>query len=168
MSYFDLIEQRHSVRSYKSDPVEEEKLNKILEAARLAPTACNAQPFKVVVIYTKDHEEQLKKIYGREFFVQAPVVLGIFSAPKKGWSRSDGKNYTDVDAAIVADHIVLAATELGLGTCWIGAFDAAAAREIIGLGEGYEPVTFIPIGYTDNNEFKKNRKALEDLVVYFK
>lgn len=142
MEYSELVKSRYSVRSYKSDPVEQEKLDKILEAARLAPTACNLQAFKVVVINTKGKEEDLKKIYSRDFFTQAPVIIGVFEALKKSWVRSDGKNYADVDAAIVMDHIILAATEQGLGTCWIGAFNAEEARKFAGLGEEYEPVAF--------------------------
>lgn len=166
MEYFDLIQKRHSVRSYKSDMVEKEKLNKILEAAMLAPTACNKQAFKIVVIPTKDHQEELKKIYGRPFFTQAPVVIGIFSIQGESWVRSDSKNYGDVDASIVMDHIVLAATALGLGSCWVANFDSKSAREIAGLGEGFEPVAFTPIGYADSSEFNKIRKSLEEVVVY--
>lgn len=167
MEYFELIQKRHSVRSYKSDMVEEEKLNKILEAAIVAPSASNRQAYKIVVIRTKDHEDELNKIYSRPFFTQAPIVLGIFSIPEKNWVRSDGKNYSDVDSSIVMDHVILAATALGLGSCWVANFDSAAAREVIGLGEGYEPIAFTPIGYAEVSDFKKNRKSLEEIVVYF-
>jgi nitroreductase len=167
MEYFELIQKRFSVRSYKSDSIEDEKLNKILEAAVLAPTAANRQAFKLVVIKTRGNEEKLKKIYGRDWFVQAPIVLGVFSIPEKNWVRMDHKNYSDVDAAIVMDHIILAATALGFGTCWIGAFDPQAARDFIGLGQGYEPIAFTPIGYTEVTEFKKIRKPLEEFVVYY-
>ncbi len=168
MEYFELIQKRHSVRTYRNDPVEEEKLLKVLEAARLAPTAHNNQAFKVVVIRTAGREEELKKIYSGDFFVQAPIILGIFSNPEKSWVRSDGTNYGWVDAAIVADHIILAATALGLGTCWIGAFNPQAARDIVGLDKGFEPVAFTPLGYpgsSDVNNVKK-RKSLDEIVVY--
>lgn len=168
MEYFELIQKRYSVRSYKKEPVEEEKILKVLEAARLAPTAANRQAFKLVLIRTQGHEEELKKIYCKDWFVEAPIILGIFSIPEKNWVRSDGRNYSDVDAAIVADHIILAATDLGLGTCWIGAFNPQAAREIIALGEGYEPVAFTPLGYPgSSSEPKRARKSLDELVVYF-
>jgi len=166
MEYLDLIEERHSVREYKGDNVEEEKLNKILEAALIAPTANNRQAFKIVVIRTKDHEDELKKIYPKLFFTQAPIVLGVFSITQKSWVRKDGKNYGDVDSAIVMDHIILAATTLGLGTCWVANFDSVAARELIGLGEGFEPIAFTPIGYAQAKDFKKIRKSLEEIVVY--
>jgi nitroreductase len=166
MDYFKLIANRYSIRSYKNDAVEQDKLNKILEAASLAPTAANRQAFKLVVINTRGREKELEKIYARDFFVQAPIVIGVFSKPQDSWVRVDGKNYSDVDAAIVMDHIILAATAEGLGTCWIGAFDPEAARTFAGLGDGFEPVAFTPIGYTDNSNFKKVRKPLEDFVVY--
>jgi len=166
MDYFELIKNRHSVRSYKDDPVEENKLKQILEAARLAPTACNRQAFKIVVMRTKDHADELHRIYPMRFFTQAPIVLGIFTKPDETWMRSDGINYGEVDAAIVMDHIILAATALGLGTCWIGAFDPDVARQVIGLDNGYEPVAFTPVGYAKSSNFTKNRKGLEEIVVY--
>jgi nitroreductase len=166
MEYFELINKRHSVRSYMADIIEEEKLNKILDAARLAPTAANRQPFKIIVIHTEGHAEELKSIYGRDWFVQAPVIICVCSIPGKAWVRSDSKNYSDVDAAIVMDHIVLAATALGLGTCWIGAFNIEAAKKVLGLEDGLEPVAFTPVGYPGSSEFKKVRKELSELVIY--
>ncbi|GAA0122887.1 nitroreductase family protein [uncultured Clostridium sp.] len=166
MEYFEVIKKRHSVRSYKSNEIEQEKLDIILEAARLAPTAVNWQAFKVIVISTKGREEELKKIYKTDWFVEAPLILGICSIPEKCWSRRDGKSYSDVDAAIVMDHIILTATDLGLGTCWIGAFDSQAARDILELDPSWEPIAFTPIGYAKETTFKKTRKPIEDIVVY--
>lgn len=165
MEYFELVQKRFSVRSYLDQPVEAEKLNAILEAARQAPTACNLQAFKIVVIHTKDHQEALKKIYQRAFFIQAPIVIGIFSQSGAAWVRSDGKCYGDVDAAIVMDHLILSATDQGLGSCWVASFNAAAARELLGLGDEYEPVAFTPIGYPAGAAVKKTRKSLEDIVI---
>jgi nitroreductase len=166
MDFFELVEQRHSVRGYRSDPVEPEKLRRILEAARLAPTAANRQEFRVIALPTAQRQAELKQVYGRDWFVEAPLVLAVCAIPGQSWVRSDGKNYSDVDAAIVMDHMVLAATALGLGTCWIGAFDAAAARRVFELEPGWEPVLLSPLGYARDNSFKKQRKSLEELVVY--
>lgn len=166
MDFFEVIEKRYSVRGYKADEVEKEKLDKILEAARLAPTAVNYQPFKVFVIETKGREEELKKIYKKDWFVEAPLILGVCLVPEKAWVRRDGKGYGDVDAAIIMDHIILAATALGLGTCWIGAFDAQAAKEVLGLDDSLEPIAFTPVGYAVEREIKRARKPLEDIVVY--
>ena len=166
MDLFEVISRRYSVRAYRSDPVEEEKLRRILEAARLAPTAANRQAFQILVIPTAGREKELGRIYGAAWFVQAPLVLGVCTLPGQAWTRKDGKNYADVDAAIVMDHIVLAATALGLGTCWVAAFDPQAAREILRLPDGVEPVAFTPLGYPADQAKPKNRKPLAEIVRY--
>jgi len=168
MSFLKLIEDRYSVRGYLNQPVEEEKLNQILEAARIAPTAANRQAFKVVVIPTSKYEEQLKRLYATTWFLEAPVILGVYAIPAQNWVRKDGINYALVDSSIVADHIILTATHLGLGTCWIGAFDPEVAKEFISAEEGLEAVAFTPIGYANPDAPKRDkvRKALEDLVIY--
>ncbi len=164
MGFFDLIQRRYSVRAYRPDAVEDEKLQQVLEAACLAPTAANRQPFQLLVIPTAGRQEALRRIYNREWFVQAPLVVCACALPAQGWARADGKPYTDVDVAIAMDHLILAATELGLGTCWIGAFDSAAARQVLELPEGVEPVVFTPLGYPADEPRPKRRKPLETLV----
>ena len=165
MEFRELIEKRYSVRAYKPDLVEDEKLQQVLDAARLAPTAANRQPFQLIVIHTAGREEELKRIYGRDWFVQPPVVICACGVPARGWTRrQDGKNYTDVDVAIVMDHLILAAADQGLGTCWIGAFDPDAARQVLDLPDGVEPIAFTPLGYPADEPGAKKRKALSDLV----
>ena len=164
MDFNDLIRQRYSVRAYLSKPVEEEKLKKVLEAAVLAPTAANRQAFRIIVISTAERGEELRKIYSQPWFTQAPYVIGVCSLPSENWVRKDGKNYSDVDAAIVMDHLILAAANEGLGTCWIGAFDAQAAREVLHLPDEAEPVAFTPLGYPADEPGEKKRKRLSDLV----
>jgi nitroreductase len=166
MDFFTLIEQRYSVRAYKPNPVPEETLNQILYAARMAPTAANRQPFQIIVIRTKGREQELRRIYDREWFVRAPLVLCACGLPGGAWTREDNKNYAVVDVAIVMDHLILAATELGLGTCWVAAFDTAEAREILGLPAEAEPIAFTPLGYADDQPRTKDRKPLEQLVRY--
>ena len=166
MEFSELIAKRYSVRAYKPDPVEDEKLEQVLEAARLAPTAANRQPFQLIVIHTAGREAELKRIYGQDWFVQPPLVICACGTPARGWTRRDGKNYTDVDVAIVMDHLILAAADLGLGTCWIGAFDPAAAREVLGLPDDVEPLAFTPLGYPADRPGTKKRKALSELVRY--
>jgi nitroreductase len=120
----------------------------------------------VVVVHTEGREEELKRIYGRDWFVQAPLVLAMCALPGNAWVRRDGKNYADVDATIAMDHLILAAAALGLGTCWIAAFDPQAAREVLGLPDGVEPLAFTPLGYPDPAGIPRatNRKPLADLV----
>ncbi len=167
MGFLELIEKRYSVRAYKPDPVEDEKLQQVLEAARLAPTAANRQPFRLIVIHTAGREAELKRIYRQDWFTQAPLVLCACGIPAQAWvRREDGKNYTDVDVAIVMDHLTLAAADLELGTCWIAAFDPDAAREVLGLPDDVEPVAFTPLGYAADRPRPKKRKPLDALVQY--
>jgi len=165
MEFQELIEKRYSVRAYKPDPVEDEKLQRVLEAARLAPTAANQQPFQLIVIHTAGREAELKRIYARDWFVQPPLVICACGVPARGWTRrQDGKSYVDVDVAIVMDHLILAAADQGLGTCWVGAFDPDAARQVLGLPDDVEPIAFTPLGYPADEPDAKKRKALSDLV----
>jgi nitroreductase len=164
MQFVELATKRYSVRSYKAEPVEDDKLQSVLQAARLAPTAANRQAFRLIVIPTKSRESELLRIYNRSWFVQAPVVICICAIPNEAWVRSDGKNYSDVDAAIVMDHLILAGADLGLGTCWVGAFDPVAAREVLGIPEQAEPIAFTPLGYPADQSRAKKRKSLDDLV----
>ncbi len=168
MEYQELIKKRYSVRAYKPDPIEEDKLQKVLDAARLAPTAANRQPFQILVIHTEGKQEALKKIYRKDWFVQAPLLICAVGIPGKSWVREDMRRYLDVDVAIVMDHLILAATDLGLGTCWIAAFNAKAAREILELPDEVEPLIFSPLGYPADELGKKERKPLSELIRYEK
>ncbi|HEX3013311.1 MAG TPA: nitroreductase family protein, partial [Methanobacterium sp.] len=115
---------------------------------------------------TKGREKELNRIYPAEWFVQPPLIICVCAVRDKAWKRRDGKNFMDIDATIVMDHIILAATSIGLGTCWIGAFDAAAAKEVLNLPEGIEPVVFTPLGYPADEPGTKKRRELSELVRY--
>ena len=167
MEYSELITKRYSVRAYRSDPVEEEKLQAVLEAARLAPTAANRQPIQLVVMHTAGREQEIGQIYHKAWFVQAPLVIGVCAISSQAWVReSDRFNARLIDAAIVADHLILEATNQGLGTCWIAAFNVAAARNVLGLTDEAEPVIFTPLGYPADQPGPKTRKPLSELVRY--
>ena len=168
MEFFDLINKRYSVRAYKPEPVEDEKVQRVLEAACLAPTAANRQPFRLIVIHTKDRTEDLKKMYNREWFYTAPIVICACAVPSEAWSRMDGKNYSEVDATIAMDHLILAAADSGLGSCWIAAFDPTAVRQILALPDDVEPVALTPLGYPTDEPKPKRRKPLSNLVRYEK
>lgn len=164
MEFSELIKERYSVRAYTPDPVEDEKLEKVLEAARLAPTAANRQPFQLIVIHTAGREEELYDVYRKAWFVEPPLVICACGLKERGWTRRDGKSYVDVDVAIVMDHLILAAANEGLGTCWVGAFDPDAARRVLGLPEEVEPIAFTPLGYPADEPGSKKRKPLDELV----
>jgi len=163
---FEAIRSRRSVRGYKPDPVSDELLEQVLEAGRRAPTAANRQAFRVIVAHVKDREEELARVYGRSWLLQAPLVLAVVAVPGEAWRRMDDKPYDEVDATIAMDHMVLAATALGLGTCWIAAFDPDAAREVFGLPDDVELVAITPLGYPAKASATTDRKPLEDLVKY--
>lgn len=166
MEFTELIRSRYSVRAYRPDPVPDALLTRVLEAGRLAPTAANRQPFRLIVMHTVGRQEELRRLYHREWFGQAPLVIGICAVMAEAWVRRDGVNYAFVDAAIVMDHIVLAAADAGLGTCWVAAFDPLAAREILHLPDGVEPVAFTPLGFAADAPRPKERKPLAELVRY--
>jgi nitroreductase len=168
MEFSELILQRYSVRAYRPDPVENDKLEVVLEAARIAPTAANRQPFQLIVIHTKGRETELRRMYHREWFVQAPIIICAVGLPLQGWVRgADGKNYTEVDVAIALDHLILAAANQGLGTCWIAAFNPEAVRQALSLPEEVEPIALTPLGYpADQPPPKKVRKSVQELVRY--
>jgi len=167
MEFSALIAARYSVRAYRPDPVEDEKLQAVLEAARLAPTAANRQPFQLEVLHTAGREKELEQIYHRAWFVQAPLVIAVCALSAQAWVReSDRFNARLIDAAIVADHLILAAANLGLGTCWIAAFNVEAARRVLRLPEEAEPVIFTPLGYPADQPGPKTRKPLAELVRY--
>lgn len=166
MNFFELVQNRYSVRAYKPDPVPAEALQMILESARLAPTAANRQPFKVIVATTRDRKVELGSVYHRDWFVQAPIILLIVGLPSHGWVRADGFNAVWVDAAIVMDHMVLAAASQGLGTCWIANFSVAEARVVFGLPPETDPLLLTPLGYPDDSPGPKIRKPLKELVCY--
>lgn len=166
MTFSELAKRRYSVRAYSAKPVEDDKLQQVLEAARIAPTAHNLQPFQLIVVHTKGREAELRRIYGSPFFVQAPIIICACSIPSQSWIRRDGKKYCEVDMAIAMDHLILAAANLGLGTCWIANFDPQVTREVLRLPDEAEPIVVTPLGYPDAQPGPKSRKSIDELVRY--
>jgi len=164
MNFYEVIKKRCSIRSYKPNPVEEEKLNRILEAARMAPSAANRQPICFVIIKDEKTKQQLKRVYDEKWFYTAPIIICVCSIPEKAWIRSDGRNYADIDAAIAMDHLILAATEEGLATCWVAAFKVSILKSLLKLPPGMEPIAMTPIGYPQDIPEPTYRKPIEDIV----
>ena len=139
-------EQRYSVRKFRPQPVEREKLELILEAGRVAPTACNYQPQRILVIDEEDGLEKLKQCTSYHF--DAPLALMICYDKTTVWkSKTNGTISGDVDASIVTTHMMLEVAELGLATTWVGAFDHQKARELFSIPDYLVPVALLPIGY---------------------
>ena len=168
MSFLDLATKRASVRGYAPDSIDKATLGKVLEAGRLAPSAANQQPWHFIVVRDELRKQALKSAYSKEWFWKAPVIIVLCVEPSKAWTRQDGKNYAAVDGAIAMDHMTLCAADLGLGTCWIGAFDPAKVKHILGLPEGIEPLVMTPLGKPSAQALPKKRKALDQIVHYEK
>lgn len=163
-----LAQQRYSVRSFTSQPVADEALQYILEVARLAPSAVNLQPWSFVVVRERSLLDSLATVYAREWFASAPCCIVVCGNHNEAWHRRyDGKDHCDIDIAITTEHMALAATEQGLGSCWVCNFDAAACKQLLQLPEGVEPIVLLPIGYPAQDSVpEKKRKTLEEIVTW--
>ncbi len=165
MNFNTLTTSRFSVRSYTSQKVDKDLILEILDVARMAPSAVNFQPWHFVIITEPENLIDIQEVYPRSWFKEAPACIVVCSDHSQSWKRkSDGKDFADVDAAIVIDHLVLKATDLGLGTCWVCNFDAAMAREKLQLPDQIEPIALIPLGYTTSEAPPKSRKPLSEMV----
>lgn len=168
MDFMELAKKRCSIRAYADRKVEPEKLTQILEAARVAPTAKNLQPVKLLVVQSEEGLEKVGKaanIYG------APLAVIVCADHERNWTRPfDGKQSGDIDASILTTHMMLEATELGLGSVWICFFKPDVLREEFDLPENLEPVNVLAIGYAAGEHAKSDRHEvrvpLEELVEY--
>lgn len=169
MSFMDLAKRRFSVRKFEATKVEEEKLALILEAGRIAPTGANMQPQRILVVREEAGLEKLKKaanVYG------APLGLIVCSDRNSVWKRPfDGKHLMDIDASIVTDHMMLEATEQGLGSVWICYFKPDVLREEFNIPDNLEPVNILAVGYNAGpiaspDRHGEARKALKETVFY--
>jgi nitroreductase len=169
MDVMEAIRRRYSVRDYKDLEVEEEKLNLILEAARLAPSASNRQEWRFIVIRDKETKNRLcKAAKGQKFVAQAPIVIAC-CAVDTSHIMSCGQPSYPIDVAISIDHMTLKATEEGLGTCWIGAFYEDKVKEILEIPQDVRVVQLLTLGYPKSEPPpKKNRKSLDEIIMYEK
>ena len=147
MTFLELAASRYSVRSYKPDMIEDEKINAILEAGRLAPTACNNQPQKIFVVKSAENLQKLGAVC--RFTFGAPLVLVVGYDKERDWKnrRMPGYSSGETDAAIVLTHMMLAAWEMGIGSCWVGAFSEDKIREALGIPDGIRITALMPLGY---------------------
>lgn len=164
MDFYEVIKTRRSIRKYESRPVEDDKLQRILGAAQIAPSAANRQPWFFIVIKTEKIKKEFQEVYDKSWFWKAPLVICACGIEREAWKRSDGKSYVDVDVSIAMDHLILAATAEGLGTCWIGAFNPSELRKALGLPDELEPIALTPLGYPAVSPKPTYRKPLEDIV----
>ena len=163
MTFLDLIKQRYSCRSYQNKRVEQEKLDYVMECVRLAPSAVNKQPWVFRIVENEDDKSKLHTCYSREWFQTAPMYIICSILHDEEWVRSDGKHHGDIDIAIAAEHLCLAATEQGLATCWVCNFDAAKCKQLFSIADNEEPAVLIPIGYAADEAREKKRKTISEI-----
>jgi len=169
MDVMEAIRQRWSVRHYLDKPVEEEKLTRVLEAARLAPSACNFQEWRFVVVQSLEARQKLMVAANRQRFVaEAPVVIAACAKTDNYVMRCGQLSYP-IDVAIAVDHITLKAVEEGLGTCWVGSFYEEEVRKILGIPPQIRVVQLLTLGYpAEEPPREKSRKAMEEIVMWEK
>jgi len=165
MNVFEAIRKRRSVRGFLDKSIEDEKLSAVLEAGRLAPSAKNRQEWRFVVVKNREvRREVAEAANGQNFVGEAPVVI-VACGVTDGYVMSCGQPSYPIDVAIALDHISLAAVELGLGTCWIGAFNENRVKKILGIPEEIRVVELMPIGYPAFQTIKeKNRLPFNKIV----
>ena len=151
MTFQELARTRYSVRNFLDTPIEEEKMSLILEAGRVAPTACNFQPQRIYVARSAESREKLAQVCRCTF--GAPVILVVCYDRERDWKNKlmPGYESGETDAAIVCTHMMLQAFELGIGSCWVGYFNADTVREALGLPENVTVSALLPMGYPAEN-----------------
>ncbi len=147
MTFLELAKRRFSTRKYLEQDVEEEKIQQVLEAVRVAPSAHNYQPYSFVVVRDAELREKIAATYQYSWLKKAPVILVALGDHSRSWRRSDGKDHCDIDTAIAIDHLTLQAAELGLGTCWICMFNSMECHKVLDLPGHMEAIALIPLGY---------------------
>jgi len=168
MDVFKAIAERRSIRNYKSKEIEDEKLKKILESARIAPSAGNRQEWKFLVVKNQETRDKLvEAAHGQKFVRQAPVTIVACSTESERVMPCGQYAYT-VDLSIAVSFMILEATELGLGTCWLGAYDEEKVKEILGIPDEIRVPAMFTVGYVDENPPARPRKDSNDIICYEK
>jgi nitroreductase len=168
MDVFKAINERKSIRKYKNDEIEDEKLEKILESARIAPSAANRQEWKFLIVKNQETRDKLvEAAHGQQFVAQAPITIVACSTESERVMPCGQHAYT-VDLSIAVSFMILEATELGLGTCWLGAFDERKVKKILSIPEDIRVPAMFTLGYADEKPTPRPRKALNDIVCYEK
>ena len=178
MTFLELVHKRQSDRSFQDKPVENKKINRILEAARLAPSACNGQPWNMIIVTDPEKRHQIadaatsKVLSMNHFSKQAPVQIVLveegsnLSSTIGGWAKN--KHFPHIDIGILASHICLAAADEGLGSCMLGWCDEKKVRKTLEIPKNKRVLLVILIGYSDQALRDKKRKMIKDIVSYDK
>jgi nitroreductase len=170
LELLEVLKTRRSIRKYKSTPIPDEVMKKIISATRLAPSANNAQPWKFIVVRDEDLKIKLTQACNnKKWIAEAPVVIVACGFPEEADAYMGGyMNSFPVDVAIALDHLVLSATNLGLGSCWIGRFKEEKVKELLQIPMDVKVVALIPLGYSNEEPEPSGRKNLSQIVCYDK
>jgi len=163
MDFYEVIRNRRSIRGYEPDPVPEAALERIKEAVRLAPSACNRQPWHFLVISDTEMREKIYQCYPSAWVKSAPLIVVACGNPESAWHRLEGNSAVDIDLGIAMEHLVLAATAEGLGTCWICAFDVNKMTETVGVEEPWRALAITPLGYPKEAPRALQRKEMSEI-----
>lgn len=164
MEFYDVIKTRRSIRGYRPDPVPEAAIGRIAEAARIAPSACNRQPWKLLAVRNPEMKAKICLHYRGDFLAQAPVILVGLGNPAAAWQRpGDDHSIVEVDFAILFEHVVLSAAAEGLGTCWICAYERAGLDRELGIEAPWTILGISPLGYPAAEARPLDRKPLADI-----
>jgi nitroreductase len=157
MEFTEVITKRRSIRKYKSNPIPEVKLQKLYEALRMAPTGANRQEFNFIFVKDEEKRQRIATEAGHQGFIaEAPVLMVAVCDPDPG---------KELNVAIAVDHMILAAANEGLGTCWVGWFEREPVKEILGIPESKEAVILVTIGFPDESPNARPRKSIEELIM---
>jgi len=167
MDVLTAIKGRRSIRKYKDKPVEEEKLLKVLEAARLSPSARNRQDWKFIVVKDSETRRKLTEAIGQPFVGEAPIIIVSCGTEPEGVMKGGQPRYT-VDLSIATAYMILEAYEQGLGTCWLGSYDEEKVKGVLGIPDSVRVVAITPLGYPDEEPAPRPRKELDEIVSYDK
>ncbi len=167
MDFLDLCKKRYSVRSYTMEPVSEKQLEYILQCARFAPSAVNLQPWKFLIARSESSRKAVQACYKRDWIAQAPMYIICIICHDEEWVRRDGKRHGDIDIAIAAEHICMAATDQGLGSCWVCNFDAKQLHDDLQLNANEEVAVVIPLGHATEGDIPVKKRKAETEIIEF-
>lgn len=163
--FLKLAQNRYSLRKFKDKEIEKDKIHIVLEAALLSPSAVNKQPLHYIVVSNEEKKRELIDAYPRKWIMNVPTIIVVCLDRSLSWKRNDGKDHGDIDAGIAIEHIALAATDVGLGTCIVCNFDSEKLDKTLELPAHMEVVALIPIGYPDNEDIpNKKRNSFDEMV----
>ena len=163
MDFYDVIRNRRSVRAYKGDAIKPDSLQRIGEALRAAPSACNLQPWEFRVVLNPDMRKKICGVYSQPWLAQAPAIVAAIGNTAAAWKRREGTSIIDMDVGVAMEHVVLAAEAEGLGTCWICAYEIEKMNKALGVEPPLTVLAISPLGYPVQKGSQPPRRPLEHL-----